>query len=63
MNTVSINYNYCKGCGICISFCPKNVFNPRKDGKPDVADVSSCIGCKLCVRQCPDFAVKVEVVK
>lgn len=61
MNTINVNYDYCKGCGICIEFCPKKVYVPKKDGKPEVYKPELCTACMICVRKCPDFALKVEV--
>ncbi|MBQ2096318.1 MAG: 4Fe-4S binding protein, partial [Firmicutes bacterium] len=27
MKQIEINYKWCKKCGICAAFCPKNVFD------------------------------------
>ncbi len=58
---VSINKKWCKGCGICVAFCPKQVLEMHIDeGKAYVARPEDCIGCKMCELRCPDFAVQVE---
>lgn len=57
---IVINREWCKGCGICIHFCPKKVLKMDKDNKAIVADLDSCIGCKLCELRCPDFAIEVK---
>ena len=49
----------CKGCGICVDFCPAHVLKLHK-GKVTVAALESCIGCKLCDLRCPDFAILVD---
>jgi 2-oxoglutarate ferredoxin oxidoreductase subunit delta len=50
---------YCKGCGICVSFCPKKVLSLRS-GKVFVERQELCIGCLMCELRCPDFAIEVE---
>lgn len=60
MNSVRINRNWCKSCGICIEFCPKGVFNKEIDGAPVPTRQEKCSGCRLCELRCPDFAIKVE---
>ena len=53
----------CKGCGICIEFCPKKVLeqgvklNLRGVYVPRIKDLVSCVGCGLCEELCPDFAI------
>ena len=48
----------CKGCGLCITFCPKKVFDPGKLGKPAIARQEDCIGCGQCEYRCPDYAIR-----
>ncbi len=48
----------CKGCGICVEFCPKKVLE-MKDYKAHVARLDDCIACNLCDYRCPDFAIEV----
>ncbi len=54
-----INKNWCKGCGICISFCPKKVLEVDKKGKVFAARAKDCICCKKCELMCPDFAIEI----
>ncbi len=55
----------CKGCEICIDFCPKEVLEVSQDrnakgyhypqvvpGKED-----SCVHCEFCTMICPEFAI------
>lgn len=59
---VTVKSEWCKGCNICVSFCPTKVLDLDKNICV-VADPDKCIGCKMCELRCPDFAISVEVVK
>ena len=50
----------CKGCGICVAFCPKKVLALDVIGKIIVVDEAKCIACKQCEMRCPDYAIFVE---
>ena len=56
---VQVFTKLCKACGICVSLCPKNVFDRAADGKAVVARPEECIGCVTCEMHCPDFCVEV----
>jgi len=56
---IVINTAWCKGCGICVEFCPKHVL-VMKDGHPVVAHLEECTLCQLCELRCPDFAIEVH---
>lgn len=49
----------CKGCGICVEFCPTHTLGLKK-GKVVVVALESCVGCQLCDIRCPDFAIMVD---
>ena len=55
----TIFYDWCKACGICIAFCPQQVFSKNEQGKPQVVRADACIGCGFCEIHCPDFAITV----
>ena len=59
MPVININKAWCKGCGICAAFCPKQVLTV-KDGKAAAVNESACIGCRMCEYRCPDFAIFVK---
>ncbi|RTZ93489.1 MAG: 4Fe-4S ferredoxin [Deltaproteobacteria bacterium] len=50
---------WCKGCGICISFCPKEVLAQDEDGHAYPKNLDACIACMQCELRCPDFAITV----
>jgi 2-oxoglutarate ferredoxin oxidoreductase subunit delta len=51
---------WCKGCGICVEFCPVKVLE-LKNGKVRLIDADKCTKCGLCELRCPDFAIYLEV--
>lgn len=60
---ISIRKEWCKACGICIEFCPKDVLAPDNEGKPNPQNIDVCTKCGLCELRCPDFAITVEEVE
>ncbi len=66
VHEINVNQEFCKGCGICIEMCPKNVLSASrvlsKRGVyyPVAADPEACTACRLCEIYCCDFAIAVE---
>ena len=58
--TQVIYRDWCKACGICIAFCPKEVYSRAEDGKPVIERPDDCIGCLFCEIHCPDFAITIQ---
>ena len=56
-----INRDWCKGCGICVAFCPKKVLELDREEKAVAVRLVDCIACRLCELRCPDLAIEVEV--
>ena len=59
----TIKLNRCKGCGICVAFCPKKVLAVTELSKVEVRDHAACIGCGQCELRCPDYAIFVDKIK
>jgi 2-oxoglutarate ferredoxin oxidoreductase subunit delta len=51
---------WCKSCGICAAFCPKNCLQLDDEGSPTIAAMDECTGCGWCELHCPDFAISVH---
>ena len=58
-----INRAWCKGCGICVHFCPKKVLEMDPEEKACAVRTADCICCRLCEMRCPDLAIEVETEK
>ncbi len=65
MIEIVINPDYCKGCNICVAFCPKKVLQPSDhiNSKgytvPEAVHLDGCTQCQLCEIACPDLAIAV----
>jgi len=63
--TVVIDRERCKGCGLCIAFCPEDVlaysaeYNPSGYNIVYMKEPERCIGCAFCAQTCPDIAIEV----
>jgi 2-oxoglutarate ferredoxin oxidoreductase subunit delta len=57
---VTIFPNWCKGCNLCVEFCPMHVLEQGKDGRVIVAHPKKCTACRWCELHCPDFAIFVQ---
>ncbi len=54
---VFIERAWCKGCNICVAFCPQKVFTEGDGGVPVLAFADRCNLCGLCELMCPDLAI------
>jgi 2-oxoglutarate ferredoxin oxidoreductase subunit delta len=54
---VHIFENWCKGCGLCIEFCPSGVLVLGTDNRPKAIYPEKCTACRWCELHCPDFAI------
>ena len=67
MAKITVNEALCKGCGLCVTACPKKILILSKDklnkkghAPAEITDQSSCIGCAFCATMCPDCVITVE---
>lgn len=51
---------WCKGCAICVTFCPAKALALNESGKAGVVAGEECINCGFCESHCPDFAIMVR---
>jgi len=62
---IEINGERCKGCELCIAFCPKHIItvSPRLNAAgylpATCADNRECTGCAFCATVCPEVAIEV----
>ncbi len=61
--TVIIDEDLCKGCAICVVFCPTSALamggrlNKKGYYLPELVEPTKCNGCDVCGMHCPDFAI------
>lgn len=55
--------NWCKGCGICVAFCPTGVLALDSDDHPVVVQPEKCTACHWCDTHCPDLAIIVKKIE
>ncbi len=62
-NTIKINEELCKGCGLCIFYCPDNALAQsekfNKGGHHPVQWKGECSGCGRCYLVCPHHAIEI----
>lgn len=56
--SVTVNRAWCKGCGLCVAFCPKKALSLDKEEKA-AHNAELCVECGMCELYCPDLAVTV----
>ena len=62
---VLFNKDKCKGCELCVSFCPKKILamdegvNNKGYHPAGITDESACVGCRSCATMCPDCCISI----
>jgi 2-oxoglutarate ferredoxin oxidoreductase subunit delta len=65
MAMIKFRRERCKGCGLCVLACPKNLLmvssKINRSGYPmaQIDNMKSCTGCALCAEMCPDVVITV----
>ncbi|HEB79444.1 MAG TPA: 4Fe-4S dicluster domain-containing protein [Rhodospirillales bacterium] len=66
---LTINKNWCKGCGFCVEYCVEDVleisleYNAKGYHPPFVKAAENCNNCRMCEIICPEFALFVTPVE
>ena len=67
MKSIIFDEEKCKGCGLCITACPKKIISLDKDkinkkgyNPAGVKDKDSCTSCAQCAIICPDVVITIE---
>ena len=67
MAKLTINKEACKGCGLCVTACPKKILRVSQttnnnQGYFVVEEIApeQCIACAFCATMCPDSVITVE---
>ncbi|MBT4513310.1 MAG: ferredoxin family protein [Chloroflexi bacterium] len=62
---IEIDQVLCKGCQICMEFCPKTSISPADNLNAagylpaSYNDESECTGCAICALVCPEVCIEV----
>jgi len=65
MSKITINQDKCKGCLLCVNFCPKALIvkkdklNKRGLNYVEFKDNGECLACMMCAVICPDCCIEV----
>lgn len=64
--SVNIEQKRCKGCALCVFFCPKKILRSSQEinsfgyHPAEADDPKKCTGCGICALVCPDAAITVQ---
>ena len=61
-----INTERCKGCGLCVITCLKDLITMSEDlnkygfSWAEITNIKNCSQCALCCQICPDIAIEIR---
>jgi len=67
MINITVDRERCKGCSLCVPFCPKKIIqlsagiNSSGYHPAEIIDQGKCTGCGNCAKMCPDLSI--EIIK
>lgn len=61
LKEIQLNRDWCKGCSICVKFCPKQVLEIDRHDTVVAVRPDDCICCKLCEIRCPDLVIDILI--
>ena len=65
MVKLEIDASRCKGCGLCVHVCPKQILRLADEVTEKgyhistMTDIASCIACASCATMCPDACIQI----
>jgi 2-oxoglutarate ferredoxin oxidoreductase subunit delta len=65
LDKLKINAERCKGCELCVPFCPKDILymsetlNSKGYRIIAITSQDECISCQMCAIMCPDVVFEV----
>ena len=67
MSKMQVDFDRCKGCGLCATACPKKIVVIQQDKLNKKGyytaiciDDEKCICCAFCAMMCPDCAITIK---
>lgn len=67
MGKLTIDYEKCKGCSMCVAACPKKILEINKKrlnlmgyNPVEIIDRDACISCAMCATMCPDSIITID---
>lgn len=67
MAKMNVEFEKCKGCGLCTTACPKKIVVIQQEKRnrkgyftAECTDQNACISCAMCATMCPDCAITIE---
>lgn len=58
--SIEITPAWCKGCDVCVRFCPEHCLALDDEAMVVAVRPELCTGCRLCELLCPDFAIDIK---
>lgn len=67
MGKLTINYEKCKSCSMCVVACPKKILEINKKrlnlkgyNPVEIINRDACISCAMCATMCPDCVITID---